>query len=327
MPADYDGDGRADLAVYLPGTATRAVAVVHPELAPCGLQQCPSAASGHVPVPADYDGDGRADVAVYQPGIADGLVAVVHPGLAQRLPPGDAFGGAGHVPAPRDYDNDGRADFATFEPETAQWFIRFSSNDVTGSTQFGAPGDVPLAAPLQPYRLAVATAPAPAVRSAGVAPAPPAALQAAVAPPATATATVTPEVSARRLDFGQTAVQLASGSRRGRRRARPGVVGARSRPPARSRSGRRPAASAAATRRAMPWPAPWKIGRAGSIASSPASADYAGGRAPRSLGPGQPPCPRRTCPIVTGRPSEARSSSRCPTRLPPAPPDGTPPGF
>ena len=66
VPADYDGDGRADLAVWRPGTGTWWILT-----STSGFRTEDRLAvawgSGRlldVPVPADYDGDGRADLAV-----------------------------------------------------------------------------------------------------------------------------------------------------------------------------------------------------------------------------------------------------------------------
>ena len=65
MPADYDGDGRTDLAVYR--TATSDWFVFGSTAGFNGGVQFGAAHLGDVPMPADYDGDGKADVAVYRP--------------------------------------------------------------------------------------------------------------------------------------------------------------------------------------------------------------------------------------------------------------------
>ena len=64
MPADYDGDGHTDLAVFRARTgewlirrSTDAVLIQFGWGAPL---------LGDVPVVGDYDGDGRADLAVYR---------------------------------------------------------------------------------------------------------------------------------------------------------------------------------------------------------------------------------------------------------------------
>src|SRR5206468_3579407 len=62
IPADYDGDGKADLAAYRPTTA-------HFLIQPSGggpTRDVPLGKPGDRPVPADYDGDGQADIAVYR---------------------------------------------------------------------------------------------------------------------------------------------------------------------------------------------------------------------------------------------------------------------
>jgi len=64
VPADYDGDHRADIAVYRATTGEWFIR----RSSDGGLTQWTWGAPrlGDVPVVGDYDGDGRADIAVYR---------------------------------------------------------------------------------------------------------------------------------------------------------------------------------------------------------------------------------------------------------------------
>ena len=107
-----------------------------------------------VPVLGDFDGDKKTDVAVYRTTTGQWFIdySTANPDGSPRLQ-GVAFGqvSTADVPVPGDYDGDGRDDLALFRPTNANWLILGSASPgrILAS---GSANDVPLIAPLQPYR-------------------------------------------------------------------------------------------------------------------------------------------------------------------------------
>jgi hypothetical protein len=136
IPADYDGDGKADFATFKDGlwtieqssnSATRTVSF--------GL-------SNDKLVPADYDEDGKADVAVWRPSNGYWYWLSSRDGSFNSY----QFGLAEDNPQPGDYDGDGKTDIAVFRPSNGVWYIQQSTKGFRAE-QFGLSDDLPMPRP------------------------------------------------------------------------------------------------------------------------------------------------------------------------------------
>jgi subtilisin-like proprotein convertase family protein len=155
---DFDGDGRADIAVFRP-SSDLVLGASQWFILPSGPNDLSYSqklggypvlfgeAGVDQPVPGDYDGDGRSDIATYRPSTSEWFF------LRSSLPHEQAgfsvtFGTPGDIPAPADYDGDGITDLVSFRPSAGQWTIRQSTDAQVVLRDFGADGDIPVLSPL-----------------------------------------------------------------------------------------------------------------------------------------------------------------------------------
>ncbi len=149
---DYDGDGKADVAVYRPGPASlqQSTWFYRGSLNNPGgaITFVPWGVNGDFVAPGDYDGDGKNDFVIQRSdGSGNGLFWLLQTTDGIRA---EVFGLPTDPVVPGDYDGDGKTDLAIVRAVggSLQWWHRRSSDGVyavasfgVSTTDFVAPGD------------------------------------------------------------------------------------------------------------------------------------------------------------------------------------------
>ncbi len=121
---DYNGDGRADIAVFRPSQNLWSVKDV---------TRAYFGGSSDYPASGDYDGNGTAEVAVFRP--SQGLWSLKD---FTRI----YFGSSSDLPVPSDYNGDDFCDIGIFRESGGMWSIRNLSRFYFGATNdWPLPGD------------------------------------------------------------------------------------------------------------------------------------------------------------------------------------------
>src|SRR5262249_38293905 len=132
VPADYDGDGRADPAVMSPnGTWT-----VRPSGGGADIVQAWGIGSDR-PGPAGFAGGRRAHLADFRPFTGHWIVKLSNTGATLDV----ALGVSSDRLVPGDYDGDGRTDMAVFRPSEGKWYVRPSAGGADIVSTFGVSTD------------------------------------------------------------------------------------------------------------------------------------------------------------------------------------------
>lgn len=133
VPADYDGDGKLDMAIKDNTAGTWAIDYMANDVGKpegSGRRQWDvGPLSGYgtaMPIPADYDGDGKADIA-QKDSTGTWMIDLAPTFGSWDQPFLSGYGGTSKA-VPGDYDHDGRTDLSVVDLPSGTWFADYAAN-------------------------------------------------------------------------------------------------------------------------------------------------------------------------------------------------------
>ena len=160
--ADYDGDGRADIAYRHPQSKTwyiRNSSGVNPNM-PTDNRISQMQFGGHsmsMPIPADYDGDGYADLALHDPrnrkfhilNSSGSNYNSVNGNGEQLISFSNHSSFQDDIVMPADYDGDGITDIAVKTRRADRYTVRYSRTGEFRTLRLGTAFAIPVASPVK----------------------------------------------------------------------------------------------------------------------------------------------------------------------------------
>ena len=141
VPADYDGDGKDDVAIWRPGAAEEAAFYILNSATSTVRVEAFGQTGDDPTVVGDYNGDGTDDIAVYRAGSPSYWFYRTTPGGAVTYTP---WGEVNDFPAPGDYNGDGSYDFVVQRADggAGVFWLLYSGSGATEGIPFGYSTDV-----------------------------------------------------------------------------------------------------------------------------------------------------------------------------------------